>query len=127
MKASQLNLPFLYKAFNSLGKVLLTIGLPILSLDEQTVCESAKKQTGLTDFGNPHYRQGLMRLLDSLENDANLHPIGRLIAKDMVNTYLIQRLRLIEARKEEPEIFDQPLTPPLIITGLARSGTTFLQ
>jgi hypothetical protein len=49
------------------------------------------------------------------------------MAKDMVVNYLIQRLRLVETRKKKPDIFNQPLIPPLIITGLARSGTTFLQ
>jgi hypothetical protein len=117
----------LYKLLNSLGRLLMVLRIPLLRLDEQTVCDTARKRTGLNDFGDLYYRQGLLRLLDSFENDSNLHPIGRFMAKDMVTNYLIQRLRLVEARKREPEIFKQPLIPPLIITGLARSGTTFLQ
>jgi hypothetical protein len=127
MKNSKLDLPLPYKLLNSLGKLSMALGMSILRLDEQTVCDSARKQTGLKDFGDPYYRQGLLRLLDSFENDANLHPIGRFMAKEMVVNYLIQRLRLVKARKKEPEIFKQPAIPPLIITGLARSGTTFLQ
>jgi hypothetical protein len=127
MKASQLDLPLSYKAFNTLGGIMLTLGIPILRLDEQTVCDSAVKQTGLTDFGNPYFREGLSRLVESLEKDAQLHPLGRFIAKDMITNYLIQRLKLVESSKKEPEIYDRSLTPPLIIGGLARSGTTFLQ
>jgi hypothetical protein len=127
MKSSKLDLPLSYKLLNSLGRLLMNLRIPILRLDEQTVCDSARKRTGLKDFGDPYYRQGLLHLLESLENDSNLHPIGRFMAKDMVTNYLIQRLRLVEARKREPEIFKLPLIPPLIITGLARSGTTFLQ
>lgn len=127
MKPSQLDLPLPYKAFNALGRILLAVGAPILRLDEQTVYDSAMKQTGLTDFGDPHYRQGLLRLLTSFEEDANLHPLGQFTAKDMIVNYLIQRLKLVEMRVEEPEIIEQPLIPPLIICGLARSGTTFLQ
>lgn len=127
MKSSRLDLPLPYRLLNSFGRFLMALGLPILRFDEQTVCDRARKLTGLNDFGDPYYRQGLLHLLNSFENDSNLHPIGRFMAKEMVVNYLVQRLRLIEARKKEPEKFQQPLIPPIIITGLARSGTTFLQ
>jgi hypothetical protein len=84
------------------------------------------RQTGLTDFGDPHYRQGLLTLLEAAEQDAKLHPLGRYTTNDIVTNYLVQRLRLVEMRKKEPEVFEKPLLPPLLITGLARSGTTFL-
>jgi hypothetical protein len=44
----------------------------------------------------------------------------------MVSNFLVQRLKLMDARVQKPEIFQQPLIPPLIVTGMARSGTTFL-
>jgi hypothetical protein len=127
MNTSKLDFPFLYAVFNSISNFFMTLGLPILRLDEQDLCAKAIKQTGLKDFGDSHYRQGLLHLLESLEGDANLHPLGRFMARDMITSYLVQRLRLVETRKSEPEIFNQPLIPPVIITGLARSGTTFLQ
>lgn len=126
MKDSRSNLPLRYKAVNTLGKLLVAARLPSLRLDEQAVTAAATKLTGLTDFGDPYYRQGLQCLLESAEKDANLHPIGRLMTNDMVINYLVQRLRLAETRKKEPEIFQKPLVPPLIIIGPARSGTTFL-
>jgi hypothetical protein len=126
MKNKRSNLPFAYKAANTLGRVLLAARLPGMRLDEHAVCAAAAKRAGLTDFGHPHYRQGLLRLLESAEEDAHLHPLGRFMTNDMVTNYLVQRLRLMETRKKEPEIFRQPLLPPLIISGLARSGTTFL-
>jgi hypothetical protein len=111
---------------NAVGKLLAAARLPFTRLDEQTVCATASKRTGLTDFGDPHYRQGLLRFLESAEKDANLHPLGRYVAHNYAVNYLAQRLRLVEARKKEPEIFQQPLLPPIIITGIGRSGTTFL-
>jgi hypothetical protein len=111
---------------NIVGRLLVAARLPLMRLDEQAVCAAATKKTGLKDFGDPHYRKGLLRLLESAEKDAHLHPLGRFMTNDMVTNYLVHRLRLVETRKKEPEIFRQPLLPPLIITGLARSGTTFL-
>lgn len=126
MKTTKLEMPFGYKALNNAAKLLFKLGFPILRLDEETVSKIAIKQSRLTDFGDPNYREGLQILIDSLE-EAKLHPLGRFMAKDMITTYLTQRLLLTESRKTEAKIYDQPLTPPLMITGLARSGTTFLQ
>jgi hypothetical protein len=126
MKDSRLNLPLRYKIVNTLGEVFVAARLPILSLDEQTVRDRAMKQAGLTDFGDPYYRNGLVRLLESAEKDANLHPMGRMVTNDLTTSYLVQRLRLVETRRREREIFQKPLIPPLIICGPARSGTTFL-
>lgn len=126
MRDSRSHPPLTYRAINALSKPLVAAGLPAFSLDEQSICEAAVKQTGLTDFGDPHYRQGLLRLLESAERDANLHPLGRYTAKSVAINYLVQRLRLIETRKQEPEVFEAPLRPPLLVTGLGRSGTSFL-
>ncbi len=97
-----------------------------MRLDEETLTKMANKQTGLSDFGDPYYREGLQKLLESAENDANLHPLGRYITNEIVTNYLVQRLYLMEARKASPEIFERSLQPPIFIAGMARSGTTFL-
>ena len=95
-------------------------------LDEVSLSNAAIKQTGLTDFGDPHYREGLTRLIESAENDARLHLIGRKVMNALIGMFLVNRLLLVETRKRRPEIFRTPLLPPLVILGLPRSGTTFL-
>jgi hypothetical protein len=126
MRDSRSHLPIRYQAVNTLGRLLVAARMQNTRLDEQAVCETAMKQTGLSDFGDPYHRQGLLRLLDSAEKDANLHPLGRLMVNDIVTSYLVQRLKMVETRVQEPELFEKPLIPPLIICGPARSGTTFL-
>jgi hypothetical protein len=126
MKDSRSHLPFRYQAVNSLGSFLVATGMKNLSLEEQDRCEAAIQQSGLTDFGDAYYREGLQQLLASAKEDANLHPIGRFIFINMVTNFLVQRQRLVETRKREAENFEKPLIPPLIIVGPARSGTTFL-
>ena len=127
MKETSFNMPLPYKAANTLGAVMVAANFPVMRLDEKSLKNAAMKQTGLSDFGDPYYQEGLQRLLTSAVEDANLHPIGRYTTNDIVTNYLAQRLKLVETRKKKPEIFQQPLHPPLIIIGLARSGTTFLQ
>jgi hypothetical protein len=126
MKNLRSHPPLLYRAINALSKPLVALKVPSFRLDELSVCEAASKQTGLTDFGDPHYRQGLLRLAESAEQDANLHPLGRFMTRNIIVNYLVQRLRLIETRKREPELFEGPLRSPVLVTGLPRSGTTFL-
>jgi len=97
-----------------------------IRLNEESLSNVAIKQTGLTDFGDPHYRQGLTSLIESAENDAKLHFIGRKVMSTLIKMFLINRLLLAETRKRRPEIFHTPILPPLVILGLPRSGTTFL-
>ena len=99
---------------------------PRIRLNEEYLSNAAIKQTGLTDFGDPHYRQGLTSLIESAENDAKLHFIGRNVMSALIKMFLVNRLLLAETRKRRPEIFHTPLLPPLVILGLPRSGTTFL-
>ena len=97
-----------------------------IRLNEESLSNAAIKQTGLTDFGDPHYRQGLTSLIESAENDAKLHFIGRKVMSALITMFLVNRLLLAETRKRRPEIFHTALLPPLVILGLPRSGTTFL-
>jgi hypothetical protein len=126
MKDSRLNLPLRYKFMNTLGELFVAARAQVMRLDEETICDRAMKQTELTDFGDPYYRKGLVKFLESAEKDANLHPLGRLMINDMTTNFLVQRLRLVDTRKREPEIFEKPIMPPVIICGPARSGTTLL-
>ncbi|MGB2763226.1 MAG: sulfotransferase [Candidatus Aminicenantaceae bacterium] len=119
-------LPSHFRLLNGIGQLLKAAKLPIAQFEEDAVCKAAMKHTGLTDFGDPYYREGLLQLLDSAENDANLHAIGRFSIHYWIVNNLANRLLLTEARKRSPETFETRLIPPIIIIGLPRSGSTFL-
>ncbi len=119
-------LPLRLRVLNTVGKHFGAARLPVAGLDEETLVQAAVKETGLTDFGSSHYREGLLQLLESLEDDAALHFAGRVANREVIVGNLINRLLLTEARKRTPAVFQRPLTPPIIILGLPRSGTTFL-
>ena len=123
---SRSSLPLGFRFLNVAGRSLRTMHLPMARLDEETVLEAAVKETGLTDFGAPYFREGLLRLLESAEEDAALHFVGRLAYRETIVNSLVNRLLLTEARRRTPEVFQRPLVPPIIVLGLPRSGTTFL-
>jgi hypothetical protein len=61
----------------SLGDVLSRQFWP---LDSEALCAEARQQTGLTDFGEPPIETALSTLVNSLELEADLHPLGRFLA-----------------------------------------------
>jgi hypothetical protein len=96
------------------------------SLDQASLLRAARKRTGLTDFGDPSFFEPLGILLQSIEDEARLHALGRLITRTRVVSMLSTRLRLEDLCRREPSIDRQRLTRPIVIVGLPRTGTTFL-
>lgn len=126
MLPSQRSLPLPYHLFDLAGRQLESIGLQWGDFRLETLIQDARRSTGLEDFGDPYYLTGLAQLLASLEKDAHLRFYGRLVMRFMLTNYLCQRLMLVEACRKSPELL-KPLTrPPIVVTGLHRSGTTFL-
>src|SRR5262245_14059561 len=82
--------------------------------------------TGLEDLGGASWREGLERLLAALREEARLHELGRqIVAADLV-AYLSNRLEVVAWRRRHPEISAVPVTPPIVIVGQGRTGTTIL-
>ena len=126
MLESRPSLPLRFRLLNAAGKSLRAAKLPFARFDEEALREAAVKETGLNEFGDPYHREGLLRLLESVEEDADLHFAGRLAYREMIVNNLVNRLLLMEARKRDPEVFERPMIPPIVVLGLPRSGTTFL-
>src|SRR5579862_4940606 len=96
-------------------------------LDAQELCAQARKRTGLQDFGEPSIEPALTILTKSLEDEANLHPLGRLFMRIHLKDILDARLRMAKQFKLQADaLADQPIRSPIFITGMPRSGSTFL-
>jgi len=74
------------------GKHLGAARLPVVSLREEALVQAAVKETGLTDFGDSYYRESLLRLLESADNDAALHLSGQVALREVIVGSLINRL-----------------------------------
>ncbi|WP_428485497.1 sulfotransferase family protein [Rhodopila sp.] len=113
-------------AFRLADKVAETVGFLDKPLDPDTLIQIARRQTGLRAFGDTSFIGPLTRLLDSCSAEAALGLMGRSATRwDMVR-FLSNLLLLHDAMTRSPEILQEPIQQPIFITGLPRSGTTFL-
>jgi hypothetical protein len=118
--------PLWFNGLNAAWKVSYPLGTKI-RLDKDDLIQAAKKATGLTDLGSYFWDEPLVRMLESLNEEAQLHPVGRFISKQRLVNLLAVRLRAEDLFKKHPEILEQELYPVMLIIGLQRTGTTKLQ
>ena len=97
---------------------------PVGTPDE--LIQAAIDATGLDDFGEPTWREGLDLYVRSLGESAQLNDIGVGVARDGIVGDLSTRLRLIQWRKDHPAVAQQRIVAPIIIVGLPRTGTSIL-
>jgi hypothetical protein len=86
----------------------------------------ASDQTGLSDLGADSWREGLARLIAALREEARLNEMGVALVSGELAGYLADRMRIVEWRKQHPEIGDADIVPPIVIVGQGRTGTTIL-
>ena len=99
----------------------------VWSLQSGALCEEARRRTGLRDFGDPPIEPALSILVNSLELEADLHPLGRFLIQAHLRQLLQTRLRLTQAWSRRSEALEvSQIQRPVFITGMPRSGSTFL-
>jgi len=90
------------------------------------VQDAAVAQSGLDDFGDDSYREGLEILLAALRDEARLNARGEAFIYQRIIGYLDQRLQVEDWYRRHPEIDDERIESPLIGLGLPRTGSTAL-
>jgi len=119
-------LSFQAAALSMADAVANCLGVLHRKLHAQDLVRVASRRAGLDDFGDMAFLGPLQRLLDACVEEASLSVVGRLALRwDMVR-FLTNLLRMREAERHAPAIARQRIERPIFITGLPRSGTTFL-
>lgn len=117
--------PAWFNAINSVWKKTYPLGTKSV-LEIESLKKAAIKATGLSDFGD-FWEEPLKVMLKSINDEAQLHPIGQFITRERIVNLLSVRLRAEDYFKRYPEILAQELYPCMVIVGLQRTGTTKLQ
>ncbi|MEA3178015.1 MAG: hypothetical protein QOI59_1538 [Gammaproteobacteria bacterium] len=86
----------------------------------------ARSTTGLVDFGEDSFREGLERLILAVDREARLTESGAAAFDAQIIHYLSQRLEVEDWYRRHPEIDAEEIVAPLIGLGLPRTGSTAL-
>ena len=98
----------------------------LVSLDERRCSPPARDATGLDDFGDDGWREPMRIFVRSLEEEADLHLLGRILTRNEIVRVLVNRLEVHAALEANPEIVQEPVNAPVLIVGTGRSGTSIL-
>jgi len=94
-----------------------------LAADE--LLEQARARTGLADFGDPIFREGLDVLLEDVAR-AELSDLGRMVWRGRLLGHLVSRLRVVDWLARHPATLGLEVPAPIFVVGLPRTGTTAL-
>ena len=94
-------------------------------LNVETLMESARNATGLSDFGNDWFLAPLRQLVDDVNREAGLvSPESSAGAR--IQGALADRLQLEQYFKDHPEAAQEPIDLACAIIGLPRTGSTMV-
>ncbi len=111
---------------NRMGRALSKLGIGGKPITVRGVLSDARRKAGLDDFGDEGFLEPLEVLVDSINREARLNPVGHMIIRGRIVGVLTNKLVARESIKRHPEILDIPVEAPIVIAGLARTGTTML-
>lgn len=95
-------------------------------LDLADLLATARRRTGLDEPVDPACEQALRILVNACNAEANLSLFGQIAARQHLLDLLATRLQLLDYWRQRPAIQEQEIQQPIFITGMPRSGSTFL-
>ncbi len=100
-------------------------GLGELNRSAQLI-DRARTETGLNDFGDDGFREGLDILVAAIDAEARFNAMGTAAFDAQIVDHLSCRLQVEHWYARYPEIDDEQIIAPLIGLGLPRTGSTAL-
>lgn len=116
-------LPAFLRAPNA---IVAKLGIAAPQLTPERLARAASRRAGLAPNFPAHVGEALEVLCRSLHDEARLHWFGRANVSSLIVTGLAELLRIEDQFRRDPSLAERELVAPLIVTGLPRSGTTFL-
>jgi hypothetical protein len=113
------------RLFNSVGRLLRRCGWR-RPLSAERILARACRRAGLDDFGALDIGEPLCRLVDDLERENRLTPLGRLLIHSDFTRLACARLGVVAALKAHAEVLREEVSRPIFVLGLPRTGSTLL-
>ena len=90
------------------------------------IVERARANTGLTEFGQDTWKEGLGVLVRAAQTEARFNDFGEQSFYSYLVQVLVNRLQIEDWYKRHPEIDDQDVEVELLGVGFPRTGSTAL-
>jgi len=94
--------------------------------DPEDLVDEARRATGLNDFHSESFREGLDILVSEINRLGSFTPQGVAQFEARVAAFLANRLKIDEYIRRNPDVLDRPITAPVVVLGLPRTGSTLL-
>ena len=94
--------------------------------DVVAIVDEACFRAGSDDLGDDTYREPLEVVVRALDEEADLHLVGRWRAREVLVRYLESRARVVACLAREPAIGERPVIAPIVVTGSPRAGTSIM-
>jgi len=111
---------------NRIGRTLSALGIGGKPISVDDVLSAARRKAGLQDFGDEGFMEPLGVLVSSINAEARLNTVGQMIIRGRIIGILANKLVAEDTFRRHPEILDIPVKAPIVVAGLARTGTTLL-
>ena len=103
-------------------------------ISEKALLATGERQSGFADYGESvgldptEFFAGLRVLVNAIGNESALTMLGTEVVRPQVETYVTNRLKLVQYLKEHPDVMSasNEIVAPVFIVGMPRAGTTFL-
>jgi hypothetical protein len=97
------------------------------SIDPDLIRRKAEASAGVEDSEAGLFDRNLDVLVESLNREGDLSEKGAAMVSATLTRSLANRLSSLKWTAAHPEILQEPIDRPLYLTGLPRSGTTYLE
>lgn len=91
------------------------------------IVENAESETGQSADDHRAFVDDLHFVLGLWVDQGQTSPLGWRAGIENIQTRVTNRLRIAGAIAEHPEIEDEPIREPIVVTGLPRTATTLMQ
>ena len=95
-----------------------------LAVDE--LLAEARVRAGLDEFGDDDFLEPLSVFVHSVEDEADLHIVGRWRVREVILRALENRLRIHQYVLGDPGVVDERIVAPVVVTGSPRAGTSVM-
>lgn len=103
------------------------LGLEFGRLDAEQLVATARRQTGLEDYGDPSFLAPMRRIVAELTQAEGITPLARIIMRQTLLMAMRHRLQREAWVSAHPHVLEQSIQRPIFVLGFPRTGTTLLQ